>query len=281
MTKQAKYWLNNSDARQKEIRLKIAEYLLKKEVNEKELIQEIVDLKSEALVSAKLKDEFLAQVSHEIRTPLNIITNYTELLKDELKARGIDEEFKEFFKAINKGSERIVRTIELILNYAQIKENQYSPHFEELNVISDVIMPVIDNYNYKAQEKGLMLNLDVTECKKAEVKLDLYSSEQVISHILDNAIKYTERGEVKVKVFNKDSVTVIEITDTGIGISDEYLEHICTPFMQEESGYNRSYDGNGLGLALVKKYCELNKIKMKIESKKSKGTLVRLLIPAN
>ena len=84
---------------------------------------------------------------------------------------------------------------------------------------------------------------------------------RVFYNIFDNAIKYTEKGHILVKINNSNDKPLVEIIDTGIGISNEYLPNLFKPFIQEEQGYTRKFEGNGLGLALVKKYCELNNIK--------------------
>ncbi|MDX9924510.1 MAG: ATP-binding protein, partial [Ignavibacteriaceae bacterium] len=102
---------------------------------------------------------------------------------------------------------------------------------------------------------------------------DEYSIGQIFSNLVDNAIKYTNTGFVKLKVFEShEKNIVVRIIDSGIGISEEYLEKIFEPFSQEEQGYCRSYDGNGLGLALVKRYCKINNAEIDVISEKGKGS---------
>jgi signal transduction histidine kinase len=91
--------------------------------------------------------------------------------------------------------------------------------------------------------------------------------------LIDNAIKYTDNGRVEVTIDrNNDGCIIVSVEDTGIGISDEFMKNIFKPFLQEESGYSRRYEGNGLGLALTKKYCELNNATINVESQKGAGS---------
>ena len=91
--------------------------------------------------------------------------------------------------------------------------------------------------------------------------------------MIDNAIKYTDNGRVEVTIDrNNDGCIIVSVEDTGIGISDEFMKNIFKPFLQEESGYSRRYEGNGLGLALTKKYCELNNATINVESQKGAGS---------
>ena len=101
---------------------------------------------------------------------------------------------------------------------------------------------------------------------------------QIFQNLIDNAIKYTQKGNVKVILTNGNSDSIsVEVKDTGIGISDEYLKNIFKPFSQEDVGHKREFDGNGLGLALVKKYIDLNKAEIFVESKKHQGTTFRVV----
>ena len=99
------------------------------------------------------------------------------------------------------------------------------------------------------------------------------------NHIVDNAIKYTERGKVEIRCKLESENVIIIISDTGTGISEDYLPKIFEPFSQEYQGYNRKYEGNGLGMALVKQYCSLNNASIIIESEKWIGTIVKISLP--
>jgi signal transduction histidine kinase len=96
--------------------------------------------------------------------------------------------------------------------------------------------------------------------------------------LIDNAVKYTIKGKVEIVLEkNKLGIVIVEVKDTGIGISKEYIPRIFEPFTQEDHGYTRSFEGNGIGLALVKKYCELNNIIVEVESEKNVGSTFRII----
>ena len=111
----------------------------------------------------------------------------------------------------------------------------------------------------------------------SNVLVDKYSIEQIIDNLLDNAVKFTHSGSIILKMYDNDKKIIVEIIDTGIGISDHYMKNIFTPFSQEEQGYDRKYEGNGLGLAITTKFCELNKAELHIESQKGIGTKARII----
>jgi signal transduction histidine kinase len=103
---------------------------------------------------------------------------------------------------------------------------------------------------------------------------------QIFDNLIHNAIKYTHKGGIEIDIYSNTNSIQVVVADTGIGISEEYLPNLFKPFTQEEHGYTRKYEGNGLGLALVKRYCELNDTQIKVESKKGEGTKFTLEFPA-
>lgn len=241
---------------------------LQKRVNESLELIEIAE--SNAANAEKVKDEFLAQISHEIRTPLNIIINYTDLIKDEVKDF-IEKDTELFFNAIEVDSKRLIRTIDLILNMSQIKKGKCKFKYEDIDIVNDIVIPVLSEFSVDLKEKNLKLNFDAL-AKYPTVKTDRYAIEQVIKNLMDNAIKFTDCGKIKVKVYDEISNLCISIQDTGRGISEEYLANLFEPFSQEDHGFERRQDGNGLGLAVVKKYLELIDGSLSVDSKKGQGS---------
>jgi signal transduction histidine kinase len=109
--------------------------------------------------------------------------------------------------------------------------------------------------------------------------VDKESIYQVFVNLMDNAVKYTQKGSVSINVEKNEDAQEVKVTieDSGIGISQEFLDKMFEPFTQEDRGYSRRYEGNGLGLSLVKKYCELNGITIQVKSKKGIGTKFELI----
>ncbi len=254
---------------------------VKEDISEqKEMIDELIASKEEAEKSEKLKTEFLAQISHEIRTPLNVVINFAWLLKNEL-AEKIDDDLMVAIDGIEDSGKRIIRTIDLILNMSQIQTGTYNKILSEFDLGEEVIEPLVSQYKSVIKHKGVDINFS-NKVSDTNIRADRYSITQVFCNLIDNAIKYTLKGSISINISEGINKAIgIEIVDTGIGISEEYLPQIFDTFSQEEHGYSRKYDGTGLGLSLVKEYCDLNNIAIEVESTKGVGTTFRLIIPRN
>ncbi len=233
--------------------------------------EELIRAKERAEKSDRLKTEFLMQISHEIRTPINVISSFVSVLKEELNTLSEDE-LSKILTSIETSSYRIIRTIEMIINMSEMQIGTYNPTWEEIDLANDVLLNMYHKFLQPAKIKNLEL-IFTNRIKEAAIRGDLYSINQIFSNLLDNAIKYTQKGKIEILITgNNNNKPEVIIEDTGIGMSDEFLENLFEPFMQEEQGYSRSFEGNGLGLALVKKYCDLNGIHISVESKKEKGS---------
>ncbi|PJA96151.1 MAG: hypothetical protein CO129_08010 [Ignavibacteriales bacterium CG_4_9_14_3_um_filter_34_10] len=239
----------------------------------KKMMEELIIARDKAEKSDKLKSEFLAQMSHEIRSPLNIILNFVSLIREDV-ADKIDPDLATGFLSIDSAGRRIIRTIDLILNMSELQLGTYEIYKREFDII-EILKRITLEYRPTATVKGLNLIFS-TDIKSQKIYTDEYAASQVISNLIDNAIKYTKEGSVETSAQIIQNKLTIAIKDTGIGISEEFLPTLFSPFTQEEHGYTRSYEGNGLGLALVKKYCDLIGADIKVESKKGKGTTFTL-----
>ncbi|MGK9476308.1 ATP-binding protein [Melioribacter sp. OK-6-Me] len=235
------------------------------------ILEELKIAKNKAELSDRMKTEFLAQMSHEIRTPINIITGSMQLIRDEIPESN-NSDIEGLFESINIAAARIIRTIDMILNYSEIQTNSYEAQFKILDLREILSNKILGEFKILAQNKGLSLKY---ECfaKNTKIKGDEYSIHQIFANLVDNAIKYTNKGEVKIVVSEFDNKIKVEVSDTGIGMSEEFMKKLFMPFTQEETGYTRLYDGNGLGLALVEKYCKLNNAIIDVKSKKGEGSV--------
>jgi signal transduction histidine kinase len=136
-------------------------------------------------------------------------------------------------------------------------------------------------YQKKAEGKGLEFNV-VNKISDSKIIADEYSIEEIFSNLLDNAIKFTESGLIEVIISDdKYSRIKVEVVDTGIGIDRNYIKHLYEPFTQELHGYSRKYEGNGLGLSVVKKFCDLNKATIQVDTEKNVGTTFRVVLNRN
>ncbi len=238
--------------------------------------QELKIQKEKAEESNRLKSEFLAQMSHEIRTPLNVILGYISLLEIELK-NNLKDDLLDIFDSIKEASQRLMRTVTSILDMSTLKAKKYEADFEILN-INEILNNLFDNFHNLAKNKNLNFEFN-QELQNTLIKADYYTTVKLFENLIDNAVKFTKNGSIKIVIgsTNNDKVN-IEIIDTGIGIAKDYMQKIFEPFTQESTGNTRRFEGNGLGLSLVKEYADINNFKIKIESEKDSGTIVSVLI---
>ena len=262
LTSQAGFAINNALLHQRQIKANIE---LKKAYQDLEIARQ----ESEKLET--LKNHFLLQMSHEIRTPFNILLGSVQVLKSE--EHTLDSGLiKKMFTMLELGSNRIIRTIDEIMEMSKIRSGSYETHLETIKLEENVISQVIKSYKNVAEKKGVLLTYEkITDLN--EVRCDKFMIYQIIQEIVGNAVKFTRQGAISIRQFkNPEGKLCVAISDTGIGISKEYLEHIFEPFTQEETGYSRKFDGNGLALALVKKYADLNNLLLEVKSEKNVGS---------
>lgn len=242
--------------------------------NQKQIEAYLKDAKAKADESGRLKFEFLAQMSHEIRTPINSILSYASLLKEEL-VNELPGDLKDGFDIIDNSGQRLIKTIDFILNVSQMQTGTYESKFTEFS-LQEIISQIITELKQKSKDKGIELSFqDYSE--NYLVVADRYTVSQMMLNLIDNAIKYTEKGSVNILMKAEDDKIIVEIKDTGVGMSEEFLPKLFDAFSQEESGYLKKGEANGLGLALVKRYSEVNDIKINVSSKKNKGTVFTLI----
>ncbi len=242
-----------------------------------ELEKKLIQAKEKTEQSDKLKSEFLTLISHEIRTPIFVIIGNIAVIK-ELFENTINDENRDLFESIELSTKRITRTIDLILNMSELRAGSYKPSFRKIDISAGILKKLVSEHKQLAANKNLEL-LYKCEAENTEVIADEYSITQIFANLIDNGLKYTKKGKVEVFVYNKENRELItEVKDTGIGMSEEFLARLFEPFVQEKQDYSRPYEGNGLGLALVKKYLDLNNAKIEVESKKGIGTTFRVTL---
>ncbi|MDR3668129.1 MAG: response regulator [Ignavibacteriaceae bacterium] len=244
---------------------------VKDDISEKKnMVSALIKAKEKAESVNKLKDAFIANMSHEIRTPLNGILGMASLIRDIFPGK-INKEDEELFNGIEGSSKRIIRTVDMILNYSRIQVGEFSTFRKNIN-ISSICVNLVKEYSVPAKLKSLELTF-INYRTDIEILADEYSVTMAISNIIDNAVKFTKHGSIFVILHKKDNGDIIlDIKDTGIGISEEYLSNIFEPYHQEQMGYGRTYEGIGLALSLVKKVLALDNAIISVESKKGEGT---------
>lgn len=249
------------------------------DVSESKNYQELlIKAMEEAEKANRLKSEFLAQISHEIRTPVYAILSFASLLKEEVYNK-VSDETKEMFAHIENGSQRLIRTIDLIINAAQLQTKSYEVKNVKLDFTKDILSLAITELKFYARNRGIKINL-INQIQNNEIYSDSYALMQIFLNLIDNAIKFSDGKDITIRSWEIDSVRIaVEVADQGVGISKEYLPYLFVPFSQEERGYTRKFEGNGLGLYIVKKYCDILGGEIKVESEKGKGSKFTVIFP--
>lgn len=223
-----------------------------------------------ALDASRLKSAFLANTSHEIRAPLQVVIGSMELIGDHLAEQN-DESQKDHIEGAQRACVRLFRTIDNILDISKIEAGAFNLVPTQLE-IGRWLEHLLADFRFIAERKGIALTCTIDE-PDGRVVFDEYCLTQALTNLLDNAIKFTEKGEVVCRLYRAaDGRLCLDIRDSGIGISEEYLPHLFQPFSQEQSGSTRRFQGTGLGLSLTRQYLGLNGAEVSVESEKGKGT---------
>ena len=223
----------------------------------------------------RLKSAFLANMSHEIRTPMNGVLGFSNLLKDP----NITEmESKEYIEIINKSGERLLNTINDIIDISKIESKQ----MHVVNSSFNLNMELQDLYNFfKIQciEKQIKLELDNKVDKDYILISDKNKFTSIITNLIRNAIKFTEKGSIKIECSKNDDEILIKVIDTGIGIPIERSEAIFQRFIKADLEDLKVFEGSGLGLAIAKSYVEMLGGKIWLDSKPNFGSTFYVTIP--
>ena len=249
--------------------------------NTTEQLTRLKEEKEKAENLAKLKAEFLNQVSHELRTPLAVIIGYIECITDGLYGQ-IDMKHNEILQVVAKQSTHLKNMIDQILIYSRLEAGKQPIRIEELQ-LTKVVNDLRDTFEFLCRQKGIELRWEVPR-EAVTMRSDATRVKEVVSNLLQNAVKYTDRGSISVRISNApvaDSV-MIEVQDTGMGISEQHLTSIFEPFMQvHKTSSENSRGGIGLGLSIVKKHLDQIHGTITVESELGKGSLFRIVLPRN
>lgn len=244
---------------------------------------DLINAKRAAESANQLKSAFLATMSHEIRTPLGAVNGFAELLSRELaefeekNKRPFPAQITEFVTAIRENSQRLLTLVNDLFDLSNLEIG--AMNMRHISVpLHEVVIRATSKIAVSLSQKGVELRLNLAP-QDPVVLGDPLRIQQVLENLLENASKFTEQGSVTVSTHRRDQWIVVEIADTGVGMSEEYVSHLFTPFMQEDRRLNRRFKGTGLGLALAKRILELMNAQIEVESKKGQGSIFRILLP--
>ncbi|VAX37852.1 hypothetical protein MNBD_UNCLBAC01-1676 [hydrothermal vent metagenome] len=218
----------------------------------------------------KAKSDFISAVSHELRTPLTSIKGYASILMAG-KLGEIPEPVKERLNKVNKHSDNLVALINDLLDISRIESGRVEMNITQCQ-IKDLIENVHDLLTPQMKEKNIQWTTNINE-NLPEISVDGRQIERVFINLVSNAIKFTpQNGTISIKAHITNDIVELEVSDTGIGISDEDIARLFDEFYRVENKINQNVKGTGLGLALTKKIIEAHNGKIWITSKLNEGT---------
>jgi PAS domain S-box-containing protein len=234
--------------------------------------------KEQAEESDQLKSSFLSNMSHEIRTPLNGILGFTNLLSEPDLPK---DEQMDFIQTIHKSGERLLVTINNIIDIAKIESNMMESSVKATN-INEKLEFICKFFQPEIKIKGLLFICKNTFAESdALIKTDSEKLYGILTNLVKNAIKFTNEGTIELGCEKKGKWLEFYVKDSGIGISREYLKVIFDRFRQGSDSLTRNYEGSGLGLSISKSYVEMMGGKMWVESEVGKGSIFYFTIPFN
>ena len=229
---------------------------------------QLEEARTQSESASRLKGLFLNNISHEIRTPLNGIVGLSEMIADPNIPNA---EKQNYLLMVKESSTRLITTIENLVELAQLRTNQIKPNIIEIDP-QKVLNDIHKTHSCRYQNEMVRFNCVVNKGLNKKIKTDEGLLKKIIIQLLDNAIKFTDNGEINMGVEEYSLGVRFYIFDTGIGISDEGKKFIFDSFRQEYEGVTRVYQGVGIGLSIVKSLADLLNLDISFESQKGYGT---------
>lgn len=233
-------------------------------------------LLQESQEANRAKNEFLATISHELRTPLNALTGYASLMLEGIP-EPLPEGSRTYVERISLSAQHLIQLIEEILTFSRLETGRETVSAARVDV-ADLVAEVRAIIEPLVADKRLQLVLDAPE-EGLQLETDPRKLRQILLNLLDNAVKFTDEGEVRFRAAREGEEAVFEVQDSGIGIDPANQERIFTPFWQVEQSSTRSVGGTGLGLSVTHRLVELLGGSITLESAPGQGALFRVRLP--
>jgi two-component system phosphate regulon sensor histidine kinase PhoR len=223
--------------------------------------------------TAEVKRDFVQNVSHELRTPLTAIKGFAETMEAT-----IDDANRPYLETIIRNTDRLVSLVQDLLALSELEERGTELQLEDVD-LKEIAGQMLRLFEKRARDKGIELKLSAPDTGNS-LRADRFKLEQVFINLLDNAVKYTDKGEVELTLARENGKAVIRVRDTGAGIAPEHLPRLFERFYVVDKGRSRQLGGTGLGLSIVKHIVLLHGGEISVESTPGVGTTFRITLPA-
>ena len=227
--------------------------------------------------STKYKSEFLANMSHELRTPLNSILLLSRLLSEN-HGGNLNSDEIEYATVIQTSGTGLLTLIDEILDLSKIESGKMDLDFTDVK-IEEVATQIQSLFGPLAKEKGLQLNIVINPLTTQIIETDRLRLEQIIRNLISNALKFTKKGSVTLKIEKENDTVVFAVVDTGIGIAADKIQTVFEAFKQADGSTSRQYGGTGLGLSISRELAKLLGGEIKLKSEVGKGSEFILMLP--
>jgi PAS domain S-box-containing protein len=235
--------------------------------------KDLIEAKEKAEEINRLKSNFLANMSHELRTPLVGILGFADILRQEVEP----QEVKAMADTIYKSGKRLSETLNLILDLSKFESEKWDIKHSKIDLVSKT-EEVINSFEATANKKGLTLQSSFSQ-DSLIINFDERAFNSILNNLINNAIKFTSEGSVTTTILLNNDFVEIKVIDTGIGIAEQDYLNIFEEFRQASEGYNRNFEGSGLGLSITKKLVEKFGGSISVESEIGKGSTFTLKLP--
>lgn len=234
---------------------------------------ELVQAKEDAEEANRLKSAMLANMSHEFRTPLTAVTGFSEILKDQL-----DGKPAEFSEMIHRTGQRLTNTLDAVLKFSRLESGNYELDRDDVN-LNQVLENTADLHRPEAEQQGVDLQLDLPS-SPLEGHWSHEGIRRVAEILLENALKFTpEGGRIELRARENGTAALLEVEDTGVGISEDAIPEVFEAFKQESDGLNREFEGSGLGLPIATKLIDALGGEINVDTEKDEGTCFSVRLP--
>ncbi|MDW8055201.1 MAG: ATP-binding protein [Elusimicrobiota bacterium] len=240
-------------------------------ISEKELVVLLYNI-TEHRDLQSIKKELILNIIHELKTPLTSIKGFSETLYDEVK----NSEHKNYVERILFNTDRLVRIVNDLSTLSSLEQKNIELEITDVDLV-ELINFIEELFIEKIKQKKLEFIKELQTGLKP-IKADRFHIEQLLINLVDNAVRYTDKGFIKIKISQNDKTTFLEIEDTGIGIPKEYHQRVFERFFVVDKARSRKTGGTGLGLAIVKHIVELHKGKIFLESQLGVGTKFKVVL---